>query len=571
MLIRRVMLALQLLPRRVVGGTIPGVSKTGYGGGSRDESARWQRVVPLIVGAVVVAAFVMSEVAYFGRLGLPLDDSWIHLQFARNLAAGNGLSYNPGELVAGTTAPLWTAALSLLALLPGNPVVWSKLLGVVFFLANLVVVRKLSLALGLGHLWATLAAGLTATTGWLVWSALSAMEVSLFIFLGLSGMLLHIEERRDSARMPMSLAVFGVAALVRPEGLLLIVLALFDRLVLPTRLEGGGLALERPGIVSTWWGAVAATLAVAPAVLFNLAIGGSPFPTTLGAKSSGFQGVLPDMKSVFITVELFFREYPLLTLAALAGCLVLLERLGRKDSPGLLPALWLVGLPLAFSTLGKPYDRVLMGNFGRYFFPLFPLVIVLGLVGLERASREIGWNVRAGRIRIPVGLLLVLVLAWPAYGSVKRGLGRYLQNIENVENSDVAVAHWLAERLDPEAVLAVNDVGALKYLLPNRVVDLAGIINPELNEYRSQATAEGRDWHEGVLRLLEETTPDYLVVFPGWFPRLAALDERYRPVFGLDIPRNITMGGDQIAVFTTPWTRYPLAEPGDLPAGSAER
>ena len=41
----------------------------------------------------------------------PLDDSWIHLQFARNLAEGRGFSYNPGVPVSGSTAPLWTLAL----------------------------------------------------------------------------------------------------------------------------------------------------------------------------------------------------------------------------------------------------------------------------------------------------------------------------------------------------------------------------------------------------------------------------------------------------------------------------
>ena len=48
--------------------------------------------------------------------GFPLDDSWIHLVFARNLATGHGLSFNPGDLVIGSTAPLWTALLSVLFL-----------------------------------------------------------------------------------------------------------------------------------------------------------------------------------------------------------------------------------------------------------------------------------------------------------------------------------------------------------------------------------------------------------------------------------------------------------------------
>src|SRR4026207_1010669 len=46
-----------------------------------------------------------------GPVGLatfPLDDSWIHLQFARNLAEGRGFAYNPGVPVSGSTAPLST-------------------------------------------------------------------------------------------------------------------------------------------------------------------------------------------------------------------------------------------------------------------------------------------------------------------------------------------------------------------------------------------------------------------------------------------------------------------------------
>ena len=36
--------------------------------------------------------------------GVPLDDAWIHFQFARNLARGDGLSFNPGQPTSGSTA-----------------------------------------------------------------------------------------------------------------------------------------------------------------------------------------------------------------------------------------------------------------------------------------------------------------------------------------------------------------------------------------------------------------------------------------------------------------------------------
>ncbi|HSE93995.1 MAG TPA: hypothetical protein VLF19_11870, partial [Methylomirabilota bacterium] len=67
----------------------------------------------LVVAAAVLplALFLASERRIAGAAGFPLDDSWIHLHFARNLAEGAGFSYNPGVPVAGSTAPLWTVLL----------------------------------------------------------------------------------------------------------------------------------------------------------------------------------------------------------------------------------------------------------------------------------------------------------------------------------------------------------------------------------------------------------------------------------------------------------------------------
>jgi len=91
-----------------------------------------------LAGLVVCLRYLLAEIARLkGGLGFPLDDSWIHLEFARNLARGLGLSYNPGHLVTGSTAPLWTALLSLLFLLPGSVIAWTKALGIALHLAGI--------------------------------------------------------------------------------------------------------------------------------------------------------------------------------------------------------------------------------------------------------------------------------------------------------------------------------------------------------------------------------------------------------------------------------------------------
>src|SRR3954452_8190151 len=42
----------------------------------------------------------------------PIDDAYITFRYARNLAEGLGLVYNPGEWVLGTTTPLWALLLA---------------------------------------------------------------------------------------------------------------------------------------------------------------------------------------------------------------------------------------------------------------------------------------------------------------------------------------------------------------------------------------------------------------------------------------------------------------------------
>src|SRR5919106_989688 len=95
-----------------------------------------------------------------GVAGFPLDDSWIHLHFARNIAEGAGFAYNPGRPVAGSTAPLWTLLLAGAAVMTNASVIMAKLVGVLCALGAAALVAHAR-----DHTWftATLAA-LAVTT-----------------------------------------------------------------------------------------------------------------------------------------------------------------------------------------------------------------------------------------------------------------------------------------------------------------------------------------------------------------------------------------------------------------------
>ncbi|HEX3526502.1 MAG TPA: hypothetical protein VH988_05500 [Thermoanaerobaculia bacterium] len=525
------------------------------------SSARRARIWIALAALVVCCAYLAAE-AYMldSDLGFPLDDSWIHLQFARNLATGHGLSYNAGELVTGSTAPLWTALLSLLFYLPGPSgaiVAWTKLLGIALHLAAMDATWRLGRELGLGRGLATFAAALTLGTTWLAWSALSGMEVPLFILLALQGMILHLRERAAPERAPLSLGVLAVAALARPEGLALLGLAFVDRLLVFARDETGALNWRRPALRPFLTGLALAVCALAGPVLVYRWVGGSFLPTTFAAKSGALRHYLPNLQYLQLVFTILFRPQPYMALLAGAGVLSLLERLGTPRDRGLLPALWLLAVPLVYSTVSPDGGASLVGNFGRYYFPFFPVLVLLGVLGLERAAQAVGPWLFAGRLRLPAGALLLGLIAWPTLSSLVQGIGRYVQNVANVQDSDVRIARWLAPRLPPQAVLAVNDIGAIKFLLPNRVIDLAGIITPEIRRDLNRAFAEKSPWEQVMAGEIASRQPDYLVIFPAWFPHLSQ-DPRFRPLYSVEVRDNITMGGPEVTVYATPWTRWPL-------------
>jgi hypothetical protein len=162
------------------------------------------------------------------------------------------------------------------------------------------------------------------------------------------------------------------------------------------------------------------------------------------------------------------------------------------------------------------------------------------------------------RLLLPLAAVATLV---PTLVDLGRGVEIYTRNVLNVEDSDVAMARWLESRLPAEAVLAVNDIGALRFLLPNDVVDLAGIGNPEIRDYFAAAQSAGEPWRAGISRFLADERPDYLVIFPSWFPDLDEQSARFQPLHRIAIERNITMGGDELVLYSTPWTRHPLRRP----------
>ncbi|MCC7262928.1 MAG: hypothetical protein IT369_10440 [Candidatus Latescibacteria bacterium] len=506
----------------------------------------WRRSEAALLALAVLAAaglFLWQEQVLAGRWGFPLDDAWIHLQFARNLVEGQGFSFNPGEVVSASTAPLWTLALALLYWLPFE-VVWSaKALGVILlWLAGLLTAR-LGRSLDLERGWA-LAGGLVVVlTPRLVWGSLSGMEVLLYTALSLYGCCRHLETL-EGAPCPRGTAALALAALARPECLLLFPLVLVDRWRLGHPLPWKHLWLYA-GLL-------------APFVAFNLQTLGKPLPNTFYAKVGpyGLTGALA--AGDWLRVAKTMLYYPLLQARELVAfsaennlvlaCLVPLGLVAvlRRRSASWLLLLVVVSFPL-FRGMLAPFKGALFQH-GRYAAHLIPLLTLLGLLGLHWAwellaeGRDFAvWRrlQRWGRPAIWGLVFLQLLVGLPGYAQL------YGWNVTNIEDMQVSMGRWLARNTPAEALIASHDVGAIAYFSRRRVLDTTGLVTPGALAY----LPAGGPADAGVRRLLSEEKPSFVVIMPTWYPQLVRECPFLKPVYEIQIAHNTICAGDRLVVY----------------------
>lgn len=164
--------------------------------------------------SILTALFAHQSNGYFG---FPLDDAWIHLQFAKNLHDYGTFSYYKNEMVtSGSTSPLYTLILALGFFCTHDEMILSYFLGVAFLLAGAFFLFRIIVEDVNDVFMAAAAALLFLLEPRLQWIALSGMETTLFVALTLAT--LYYYKRKKPVMIGIGC---GLLVWTRPEGLVL--------------------------------------------------------------------------------------------------------------------------------------------------------------------------------------------------------------------------------------------------------------------------------------------------------------------------------------------------------------
>lgn len=452
------------------------------------RSGRWLWVIGLGSAGLVLAWSRLNGVS-----GFPLDDAWIHQTYARNLGLYGQWAFSLGRPSAGSTSPLWTLLLAAGYALRVDYAVWTQLLNAVLLGGLGWAVYRLS-----GHWWL----GAWAAVEWhLAWAAGSGMETLLYCFLAVLAWILAREGRGGYWRAALCGLLIGLVVWTRPDGLALLPFCgasiwLVGREDWRDRRPYNRLAALAGG----------AALTVAPYFLFNLALSGQLWPNTFFAKQAEYASLRQTV--------LVFRLWQIFSAPFIGSLALLIPGLVLSTRRWVWPLAW-AGVFLFTYALRLPVTY----QHARYLIPVIPVLLAAGGDGLA------GWV----QLNSLVGWRRILSRSWVAGGVAAAvsfwflGANALMADSRWVNSEMVATAQWMAAQKPAEALVAAHDIGALGYFADVNLLDLAGLVSPEI------IPALGDDAR--VWAFAQAHGARYFITYPGWCPPVTGTTQ-LRRVYG---------------------------------------
>lgn len=447
-----------------------------------------------MVGKSILIAVLIIFVIHCLSLNFTQDDAFISYRYAQNLIEGKGLVFNEGERVEGYTNFLWIILLSFFAGLGLDMIVLSKILGIAFGCATLVLLHQISRPFFSERDW-LLALGpsvlLTASSAFPYWSV-SGLESAFFVAMVLLSVYSYL---RDSPVWPMWCAL---TVLVRPEGALIFGL-LFGHAVISrkARLVESSLRL---GLFA---------LLLLPFAIFKVLYYGNVLPNPFYAKT----GLSLDyVRSGLEYSWLFLRHY------GLWGLLYVLPVLSYRSlrSRERLLMLLVYAYTLYVIVIGGDVLKV-----HRFFLPILPLLYLLFFLCLRAVT--VRFRTRIIRNTLVVASLLPPVLFFLVPH-------RWIYETRAVEKGLVEKMKFFAGYLEKSYgdgfSIAVTTIGSISYHLGTdvRVIDMLGLTDKYVSQHPEQITGIIVTWKERKYnsQYVLSQEPDFILFSTNYKPSAPA-------------------------------------------------
>jgi hypothetical protein len=480
-----------------------------------------------VVATLSTVGYVAGSYLFY-KAGYPLDDAWIYQTYARNLSQLGEWSFIPGTASGGSTGPLWVIFIAIGYLGHLDHHLWSYILGSAALLGIGVTGMYAFRILQPGkEKWAVFISLILVLEWHLVWGSASGMETLLAALIA-TAILIYILKPELPHRDWFFIGIFiGISVWVRPDGITLLgpaalVAVLGEKDTIQQRTRKGLLLIAGFAIPFGLY------------LTFNQITAGTIWPNTFYAKQAEYA----DLRKASIISRLrqqFVLPLAGIGIALLPGFLLTFYRGIKTKNWGILAGIaWFMGY-LAVYALRLPVTY----QHGRYIIPAMPIFYIFGAAGMLSWVLDHFYN--------PKMLTRVLAKVWLISSASILGLfwilgaKAYAEDVAIIESEMVTTANWIKENTATEALIAAHDIGALGYFSERDIVDLAGLISPDVIPFIRDEVR--------LAEYLDTENVEYLMTFPGWYPSLAHQSTLIYQTRGIFSP---ALGGENMAVYK--WT-----------------
>jgi hypothetical protein len=518
-------------------------------------SKKMRNNFPLIIACMVLFSLLSILVRMIlretgGVFMYALDDPFIHMQVAKNLALYNTWGINPHEFESASSSILYTLLLAGCFKLFSVNILIPFIINFIAAVCLLATVHQWLLKQALGNTARTITLLLLVILVPLPVLIISGMEHTLqcffsFLFLSrFSDWLATFESdtRNRNGRIPLPVLAYALLVVsIRYEGLFLVAIAC---LVLAWRKK----------FITAF---VLGIIAVIPVIIFgvySVAHGSYFLPNSVLVKSEQIQfsprGIIQFLQNVLIQ-KLTVAKPPVvpvpgipppgISLLATQRLLVLLPlafflfrpqlRQNRSYSLSIGILLSCTLLHLVFATTG-------------WFYRYEAYLILCATVWLSVIIYKYGSTLIRGEKLFPKLLLGVLLffLFSPAILRSSAAFSNAKQACINIYQQQYQMGQFINRNYNDLAV-AANDIGAASYYSKTKMIDLWGLGNNEVARGK-----KGKYWTPAFLdSLVTRENVKVVMVYDEWFDK--ALLQRWTKVATWTIHNNVICGGDTVSFY----------------------
>jgi hypothetical protein len=443
----------------------------------------------ILWGGLCLVALSARIFVFIHFYGYYIDDSYISMRYAENLATGKGLCFSTGERVMGFTSPLYVLLLGLFRFLfaavdfTSLILVFNLLLWVVFFYLVLRIVRS-----NFDEPWPILL--------WVAFyfsyldASVNGMETTLFITLIFAAMGYLHRSKADWA-----LVFLALLCLTRPEGYLLLGAGLvYWLLVRPSRAPIRGI-IAFSIILAVWF-------------VFAYLYYGSILPQSMLAKSQHLATYVSYSDKltpfgVFCSLAFAVTEHVMNNMpgsGSIGAVIIACASIGlfflggykalRSRSIMIVPGLFFI-LGWLFYLIGNP-SRV----FSWYTIPFSLCFFLVVFWTALQLSQKLGPS--GPIVGVATCLLMIPVVVF--------GLPQRARTVHGWASGLGTLGRSLV-RIFPQAKsIAMSDIGMVGYITKLRIIDLGGLVSPQLFK---DLTPQGYPSLRGII---DKEKPDLLLV-----------------------------------------------------------